>query len=82
VVGRLPVSRTLIEYRNVRNFEAAKQLPGVLIFRFDGPLHFANKASTETKMGGKNGIYLFTIPMFIPGIVNTIEKEIVLLLCT
>ena len=45
VLGRLPrnslTEQTL--YRNVALYPPAKQLLGILIFRFDGPLHFANK---------------------------------------
>jgi len=43
VMGRRMHSSELVDYRNVCDFPDSKQLPGILVFRFDGPLHFANK---------------------------------------
>ena len=40
VLGRLP--RTNI-YRDMRRFSDAQSIPGVVIFKFDSSLHFANK---------------------------------------
>jgi MFS superfamily sulfate permease-like transporter len=42
VLGRLPGTTI---YRDVSRFEKAEETAGVLIFRFDAPLHFANKVS-------------------------------------
>jgi MFS superfamily sulfate permease-like transporter len=42
VLGRLPGTTI---YRDVSRFERAEETAGVLIFRFDAPLHFANKVS-------------------------------------
>ena len=39
-LGRLPGTRI---YRNVRRYRDAQHHAGVLILRFDAPLHFANK---------------------------------------
>lgn len=40
-LGRLPGAERI--YRNRKHFKEAKPPEGVLIFRFDAPLHFANK---------------------------------------
>lgn len=39
VLGRLPSTRN---YVNIERFPNAKTTPGILVFRFDGPLFFAN----------------------------------------
>lgn len=41
VLGRLAGTQAI--YCNRKNFEEVEPIRGVLIFRFDGPLHFANK---------------------------------------
>ena len=40
VLGRLPRSNI---FRDVRRYTEAAPIPGVVIFRFDASLHFANK---------------------------------------
>jgi MFS superfamily sulfate permease-like transporter len=47
VLGRLPGTTI---YRDVSRFEKAEETAGVLIFRFDAPLHFANKVSAHIHM--------------------------------
>lgn len=47
ILGRLPQTR---EYRNVRRFPMAKEIPGIRIFRFDSSLHFANKDYFENRL--------------------------------
>lgn len=39
-LGRLPSTQV---YRNVRRYREAHELAGIIIFRFDAALHFANK---------------------------------------
>jgi len=41
VMGRLAKSRSI--YCNRKHFEEVDPVPGVMIFRFDAPLHFANR---------------------------------------
>lgn len=47
ILGRLPETR---EYRNVKRFPMAKEIPGIRIFRFDSSLHFANKDYFENRL--------------------------------
>ncbi|CAM9422786.1 unnamed protein product [Ectocarpus sp. 4 AP-2014] len=46
-LGRLPETR---EYRNIKRFPMAKEIPGIRIFRFDSSLHFANKDYFENRL--------------------------------
>jgi len=52
VLGRLP--RTNI-FRDVTRYSEARQIPGVLIFRFDASLHFANKDYFREAVGAASG---------------------------
>lgn len=47
ILGRLPETR---EYRNIKRFPTAKEIPGIRIFRFDSSLHFANKDYFENRL--------------------------------
>ncbi|CAM9481878.1 unnamed protein product, partial [Discosporangium mesarthrocarpum] len=47
ILGRLPGTR---DYRNIKRFPMAKEIPGIRIFRFDSSLHFANKDFFEARL--------------------------------
>ncbi|CAM9491771.1 unnamed protein product, partial [Choristocarpus tenellus] len=47
ILGRLPGTR---DYRNIKRFLMAKEIPGIRIFRFDSSLHFANKDFFEARL--------------------------------
>ncbi|KAK3261470.1 hypothetical protein CYMTET_29620 [Cymbomonas tetramitiformis] len=53
-LGRLPGTRI---YRNVRRYNSAEVLPGIIVMRFDAPLHFANKDFFQTVLKRLEGTY-------------------------
>eukprot|EP00195_Chlamydomonas_chlamydogama_P003258 CAMPEP_0202921966 /NCGR_PEP_ID=MMETSP1392-20130828/77673_1 /ASSEMBLY_ACC=CAM_ASM_000868 /TAXON_ID=225041 /ORGANISM="Chlamydomonas chlamydogama, Strain SAG 11-48b" /LENGTH=735 /DNA_ID=CAMNT_0049615567 /DNA_START=253 /DNA_END=2460 /DNA_ORIENTATION=- len=48
VLGRIPAGKTV--YRNIKQYPDAQMYPGILAFRIDSPLYFANVKSLEDKI--------------------------------